>query len=97
MYPGLPSRLEKDLKKLYLEKVLKGNKEGLKVLAKFFNLKRKQKFKCRVEAPPRRKNMVFEGGSVLAETMKDKDAFWMNKLEYEEIGEAVLKKCFYEI
>jgi actin-related protein 2 len=38
--------------------------------------------------------MVFLGGAVLAEIMKDKDHFWMNKAEYEEQGENVLKKCF---
>lgn len=82
MYPGLPSRLEKEIRRLYLEKVLKGKKENL------------AKFKCRIEDPPRRKHMVFLGGSVLAEIMKDKDHFWMNKSEWHEIGEQVLKKCF---
>lgn len=31
MLAGLPSRLEKDVRQLYLENVLKGRKEGLKV------------------------------------------------------------------
>ena len=31
MYPGLPSRLEKDLTDLYLKKVLDNDKKGLKV------------------------------------------------------------------
>jgi actin-related protein 2 len=82
MYPGLPSRLEKEIRRLYLEKVLKGDASKL------------SKFKCRIEDPPRRKHMVFLGGAVLAEIMKDKDHFWMNKQEYEEQGENVLKKCF---
>lgn len=77
MYPGLPSRLEKDIKvpaqilslslltllsfkELYLRDVLKGNKEGLK------------KFQIRIEDPPRRKHMVFLGGAVLADIMKEK-------------------------
>jgi len=81
MYPGLPSRLEKEIRALYLEKVLKGNPATL------------NKFKCRIEDPPRRKHMVFLGGAVLAEIMKDKDHFWMNKSEYNEMGAAVLKKC----
>jgi len=80
MYPGLPSRLEKDLKQYYLERVLKGDKARL------------AKFKCRIEDPPRRKHMVFLGGAVLAEIMKDKDSFWMNKAEYDEQGLNVLKK-----
>lgn len=82
MYPGLPSRLEKDIRKLYLERVLRGNVQQL------------QKFKCRIEDPPRRKHMVFLGGAVLAEIMKDKPAFWMMKSEYEEQGFNVLRKCF---
>jgi actin-related protein 2 len=83
MYPGLPSRLKKDLQKIYLERVLKGKGPI-----------NKTKFNPRIEDPPRRKHMVFNGGAVLAEIMKDKDSFWMNKKEWEEQGEAVLKKCF---
>lgn len=82
MYPGLPSRLEKEVTELYLKHVLKGNTEGLK------------QFKCRIEDPPRRKHMVFLGGAVLADIMKDKDEFWMNNWEYKEQGANVLKKCF---
>jgi len=82
MYPGLPSRLEKEIRKLYLDRVLKGNKAQL------------AKFKCRIEDPPRRKHMVFLGGAVLAEIMKDKEHFWIGKKEWEEQGEVVLKKCF---
>lgn len=53
------------------------------------------RLKLRIEDPPRRKHMVFLGGSVLADIMKDKDAFWMSREEYQENGlQAVLKKCF---
>jgi len=38
--------------------------------------------------------MVFLGGAVLAEIMKDKTAFWMNKSEWKEMGVNVLRKCF---
>lgn len=34
MYPGLPSRLEKEMKQLYLSKVLHGNPERLSVSSK---------------------------------------------------------------
>lgn len=80
MYPGLPSRLERELKQLYLERVLKGNTEAL------------SKFKIRIEDPPRRKHMVFLGGAVLADIMKDKDSFWMTREEYQENGVRVLDK-----
>uniref|UniRef100_A0A914WNG1 Actin-related protein 2 n=1 Tax=Plectus sambesii TaxID=2011161 RepID=A0A914WNG1_9BILA len=75
MYPGLPSRLERELKQLYLDRVLKGNTEAF------------QKFKIRIEAPPRRKHMVFLGGAVLAHLMRDRDQdFWISRQEYEENG-----------
>ncbi|KAG5855619.1 hypothetical protein ANANG_G00051010 [Anguilla anguilla] len=80
MYPGLPSRLERELKQLYLERVLKGDVDKL------------SKFKIRIEDPPRRKHMVFLGGAVLADIMKDKDNFWLTRQEYEEKGMRVLEK-----
>jgi len=82
MYPGLPSRLEKEIRQLFVDKVAKGDKSRL------------AKFQCRIEDPPRRKHMVFLGGAVLAEIMKDKQQFWMNKFEYDEMGENILRKCF---
>jgi len=80
MYPGLPSRLENDLKNRYLVDVLKGDKSRL------------SKFKLRIEDPPRRKLMVFLGGSVLADIMKDRDEFWITKEEYFEDGMKCLDK-----
>ncbi|EDV29866.1 Actin-related protein 2 [Trichoplax sp. H2] len=80
MYPGLPSRLERELKQLYLERVLKGNTAQL------------SKFKIRIEDPPRRKHMVFLGGAVLSDIMKDNPQFWMTREEYQEKGIKVLEK-----
>ncbi|KAI9991030.1 hypothetical protein PInf_018648 [Phytophthora infestans] len=80
MYPGLPSRLEKDIKQRYLTDVLKGDKSRL------------SKFRLRINDPPRRKHLVFQGGSVLADVMKDNDAFWLLKSEYEEHGLRILDK-----
>lgn len=34
MYPGLPSRMERELKQLYLDRVLKGNTEAFQVYFK---------------------------------------------------------------
>jgi len=78
MYPGLPSRLEKEMKQLYLTQVLKGNQAGL------------AKFKLRIEDPPRRKHMVYLGGSVLADIMKDKPEFWYSRKEWQEKGEKII-------
>ncbi|KAK1797274.1 hypothetical protein P4O66_008656, partial [Electrophorus voltai] len=80
MYPGLPSRLEREMKQLYLERMLHGDTDKL------------SKFKIRIEDPPRRKHMVFMGGAVLANIMKDKESFWVTRAEYEEKGLKVLDK-----
>uniref|UniRef100_A0A1I8HTD3 Actin-related protein 2 n=1 Tax=Macrostomum lignano TaxID=282301 RepID=A0A1I8HTD3_9PLAT len=81
MYPGLPSRLEREMKQLYLEQVLKGDTDRL------------GKFKIRIEDPPRRKHMVFLGGAILADIMKDHDdKFWISRQEYQEQGLGVIKK-----
>jgi len=80
MYPGLPSRLEKEVRRLYLDKVLKGDK------------KRLTKFKLRIEDPPRRKHMVYLGGSVLADIMKDRPEFWITRAEWQEHGPSIIGK-----
>lgn len=36
--------------------------------------------------------MVFMGGAVLANIMKDKESFWMTRQEYQEKGLGVLQK-----
>ena len=82
MYPGLPSRLERDITNRYLAEVLNGNEDRLK------------KFKMRIEDPPRRKHLVFLGGSVLADIMRERAEFWMTKAEYDENGiDRTLAKC----
>jgi actin-related protein 2 len=80
MYPGLPTRLEKEIRQLYLTRVLKGDES------------RMAKFKLRIEDPPRRKHMVFLGGSVLADIMKDRPEFWVSKAEWAEHGPNILLK-----
>lgn len=78
MYRGFPSRLEKEIKQLYLQKVLAGDE------------KRLAKFQLRIEDPPRRKHLVFLGGSVLADIMKDRKEFWISKEEWAEHGVNIL-------
>jgi len=83
MYPGLPSRIEKEMEDLYVRKALRGDRDKLKT----------SKFKLNIEDPPRRKHMVFLGGSVLADIMKDKgSSFWVTKQEWEEQGVQALNK-----
>lgn len=79
MYPGLPSRLEKDLNDMYA-KSHKTNANPPKVA---------------IEDPPRRKHMVFLGGAVLANVMAAQPAFWVSREEYQEKGIAYcLDKSF---
>jgi hypothetical protein len=67
MLPGLPSRLEKEVRKLHTKHVL-GGKEA----------EEGKGLKLRIEDPPRRKHMVFLGGAVLADIMADKSEFWVS-------------------
>lgn len=80
MYPGLPSRLEKEVKQLWLSRVLQGDPARL------------PNFKIKIDDPPRRRYMVFLGGAVLANVMADKDHLWITKQEWEEQGPRVLQK-----
>ncbi|KAL3233017.1 Actin-related protein 2 [Nakaseomyces bracarensis] len=80
MYPGLPSRLEKELKQLWFTRVLNNDPTRL------------DKFKVRIEDPPRRRHMVFIGGAVLASIMADKDHMWLTKQEWRESGAAAMSK-----
>ena len=75
MYPGLPSRLQHDLRGRYLRDILRGD------------VKRLAKFKLHIEDPPRRKHMVFLGASVLGDIMSSKDDYWLKKSDYREMGE----------
>jgi len=71
MYPGLPSRLEKDMNDFYTNSPAHRSSNIPKVL---------------IEDPPRRKHMVFCGGAVLANVMANQPAFWVTKEEYHEKG-----------
>eukprot|EP01130_Rhizamoeba_saxonica_P001232 TRINITY_DN11119_c0_g1_i1.p1 TRINITY_DN11119_c0_g1~~TRINITY_DN11119_c0_g1_i1.p1 ORF type:complete len:404 (-),score=120.64 TRINITY_DN11119_c0_g1_i1:41-1252(-) len=81
MYPGLPSRLEKDVREMFEEKLRKNKNLGEAQIDT-----QMQKFKIKIEDPPRRKHMVFLGGSVLGHIMKDKEEFWVSKQEYDANG-----------
>jgi len=80
MYPGLPSRLEKEVKQQYLTILLGGDPTRL------------NKFKIKIEDPPRRKHMVFLGGATLADIMKNREDFWISREEWFEQGARSLDK-----
>jgi len=82
MFPGLSSRLEKDLRSMYLERVLQGDRS------------RANKFRCVVEDPPQRQHMVFLGGSILADShMQDPNSpWWISRREYQEHGASIVQR-----
>lgn len=42
--------------------------------------------KIKVEDPPRRKHLVFDGGSVLADLIKSQDESWIMRSDFDEKG-----------
>lgn len=48
--------------------------------------------KIRILDPDRRKFNVFIGASFLANVMKDQDAYWIHKKDWDEVGPRVLDK-----
>lgn len=81
MYAGIASRMERELRQLYLDRVLRGEREGLRRL------------KLRVEDPPRRRHMVFSGAAVLADIMREQDEFWISRAEWAEDPHRAMAKC----
>jgi actin-related protein len=68
-------------------------REYLALLLSTWKLSRTfQKFKVRIEDPPRRRHMVFLGGAVLANIMADKENMWITKQEWEEQGPRIIEK-----
>ncbi|KAJ5066287.1 actin-related protein 2-a-related [Anaeramoeba ignava] len=80
MFPGISTRLEQDVKELYLQKVLKGDRSRLK------------RFGLKIEDPPRRKHMVFLGGAVLADVLSKNPTVWVSNQEWRSKGKTSLKK-----
>ncbi|KAH9959553.1 ARP2 actin-related protein 2-like protein, isoform CRA_a [Lactifluus volemus] len=62
------------MKQLYFTRVLNRDPSRL------------NKFKIRIEDPPRRKHMVFPVGAVLADIMKAREEFWVSREEWYEEG-----------
>ena len=84
MLRGLPDRLEREIKQLYLQRVLKTD-----------DVSRLDKFKIKIEDPPNRNHAVFLGGATLADIYKDNDEWWISKEEYQEKGivRCIQEKC----
>ena len=84
MFPGYASRLDKELKKLYVDNTLKNTKD------------KTIKIPLNIVDSPRRKYSVFIGATVLANVYKGPgyEGYWISKKEWEESGEKIIKaKC----
>lgn len=75
MIPGLSSRIEHDLKELYVARKFKGDRKGL------------NRVPIVVHDPPSRKNAVFMGASFFGKIAKPEQ--YISKEEYEESGTSV--------
>jgi actin-related protein 2 len=91
MLPGFSSRLEKELKILYKKNVLgskasSSDKVKCALICMVFLAYKSLQIKIKVEDPPRRKHLVFDGGSVLADLIKTQDESWIMRADYDEKG-----------
>jgi actin-related protein 2 len=75
MIPGLSSRLEHEVKEIYVKKKFKGDRAGL------------NRVKVQVHDPPSRKNAVFMGASFFSKFATAET--YITKQEYEESGPKV--------
>ena len=83
MFAGYASRIEKEIKALYIEKGLKNTQN------------KTVKITINIIDSPRRKYSVFIGATVLAKAynMPDSD-YWITKQDWEECGpDIIFKKC----
>jgi actin-related protein 2 len=75
MIPGLSSRLQNEIKELYVARKFKGDRSGL------------NRVKVEVHDPPRRKNAVFLGASFMSSFAEDHQ--YITKAEWEEQGSKI--------
>ena len=80
MYPGLPTRLEHDIVRMYSDRIAKGNTRIVEDMA------------ITIKDPPKRKHIVFNGAALVGDMLKTNPDFWITKAQYEEEGERVLDK-----
>ena len=96
MLPGLPSRLKKEVLELYDQNAAATFNKSFQSVAvrQGENTKnvKKASIQIKIEDPPRRKHLVFEGGAVLANVIAEQDSAWITKAEYDEKGPSIMMK-----
>lgn len=81
MFPGFSTRLEKEVKNLYKDRILKDAKKDIKI-------------KMNIVDTPRRKYSVFIGACFLAKFYNELESYWISKEEWDEVGPKIIyKKC----
>ena len=83
MFAGYASRIEKEIKALYVEKGLKNTQnKTIKIIINIID-------------SPRRKYSVFIGATVLANTYNQPGVdYWITKQDWDECGpDIIFKKC----
>jgi actin-related protein len=83
MFAGYASRIEKEIKALYIEKGLKNTKD------------KSIKVPITIIDSPRRKYSVFIGATVLANIYNEQQTeYWITKQDWDECGpDIIFKKC----
>jgi len=92
MLPGLPSRLKKEVLRLYDENAESIQKSARAAIGAKGGKDKKASITVNIEDPPKRKHLVFQGGAVFANVVKDKDEAWFTRKQYEEKGDNIFKK-----
>lgn len=84
MLRGFPSRLEKEIKQLYMQRTLKTEDPAAL-----------DKIKIKIDDKPNRNYAVYAGGSTLSDIKKNSQGFWIHREEYLEKGmdRVVKEKC----
>ena len=84
MFPGFASRIEREMKKLYIESLSISEKEN------------RIRIPINIIDDQRRKNLSFIGAFVFSDiyVKKEYDNYWISKGDWDEYGEKIiLKKC----
>ena len=83
MFAGFASRIEKEIKKLYIDEGLKNTKD------------KNIKIPINIIDSPRRKYSVFIGACVLAKIYNGQETdYWITRQDWQECGaDIIFKKC----
>jgi actin-related protein 2 len=82
MFPGLPTRIEHDLKELFVTHSAKGDRSRL------------PRFTLKIKDAPLRRYSVFTGGAAYASMTESQEAYWITKKQYEEGGANAVNAIF---